>query len=313
MKKETGVCLLLLLLLAACKNNDHSVQFRTLDEGLKRYGDAARGNIDLIDNELKEKLQDPRVYNAKIWQPRAAYIKAAADSMTGYIDSLREALKKEAGMTRGGAEANGDNRDAVESLFEKQGGAAALYRRLMDFNERVVSALNGHEFDNNPTDKAELEKFQQKTRKAFPVQQESQVTDCFKNIHTTGALVMLDKIRNDVAITTNELMTYCNKITRRYWDHFEGYAALATLNTSCLKAGGLLEISAGMGAFTVALDPRISIDGKPIELDPKGVAIYRTHVGEKPGKYSIPVKISFTKPDSVEETYLKQVSYTVEK
>jgi hypothetical protein len=42
-----------------------------------------------------------------------------------------------------------------------------------------------------------------------------------------------------------------------------------------------------------------------------GKSTYELKIDNKPGKYSIPVKIEFTKPDSVTASYINYVKYTV--
>jgi len=78
---------------------------------------------------------------------------------------------------------------------------------------------------------------------------------------------------------------------------FQVFSAIAAQNTTFLKSGELLEITAGVGSFSVAARPKITIDGKNIPLDPDGTAIYRIKAPGKPGKHVIPVKIEFVKPD----------------
>ena len=312
MKKEISICLLLLLALAACKNNDSDVQFRALDEGLKRYGNVVRSQILMTDAALKDKLMDPQTAaKASIWQPKAALVKAAADSVGGYIDSLRGALKDAAGLT-GEEEAKGDNRDAVATVFEKQGGAAALYQRLNEFMEKAVSALNPAEFEENPVLKADIEKARQNFRKYLPFRQESQVAAYFKHASATGALTMLDKIQNDVSITANDIMSYCNSMVTSFRHSFESFSAVIVQNTNHLKAGEMLEIRAGVGAFSGAAHPEIIINGKLIKTDYDALATYKITAGGKPGKYTIPVKIRYVKPDGTQETVLKEITYIVD-
>jgi hypothetical protein len=46
---------------------------------------------------------------------------------------------------------------------------------------------------------------------------------------------------------------------------FERFSAVIVQNTNHLKAGEVLEIHAGVGAFGEAARPGITIDGKPVK------------------------------------------------
>jgi len=148
MKKKPLICVLLFIGLAACKNNEDTLRFKALNEGLKKYGDVIKGNNEKIDYELKEKLHNPQTASkAAIWQPKVAYIKASADSMTAYIEALKAELKKETGLNENDEEPAGErNRDAVNRMFKTNSGADTLYNKLMAYNEKVLSVLNFDEF-----------------------------------------------------------------------------------------------------------------------------------------------------------------------
>ena len=58
---------------------------------------------------------------------------------------------------------------------------------------------------------------------------------------------------------------------------------LAVISSSYVKAGQEIEITSGIGAFSKAAMPTISINKKNISLDADGAARYRFKASDKPG------------------------------
>jgi len=89
------------------------------------------------------------------------------------------------------------------------------------------------------------------------------------------------------------------------------FEAIAVLSSSYINSGQSIQVSAGVGAFSVASNPTISINGKVIDLKGRALAEYSfTPIG-KPGKYRVPVKIEFTKPDGSLEVHTTELEYII--
>jgi gliding motility-associated protein GldM len=74
--------------------------------------------------------------------------------------------------------------------------------------------------------------------------------------------------------------------------------------------GQELEITAGVGAFSKAAKPTISINGSAVGLNQDGVAVYKTTVNGA-GEHVVNVNVAFTKPDGNPATMTKQIKYVV--
>jgi hypothetical protein len=74
--------------------------------------------------------------------------------------------------------------------------------------------------------------------------------------------------------------------------------------------GDELDLTAGIGAFSKAAKPTISINGATQSLNVDGVADYKTKV-EGAGEHSVTVNIAYTKPDGSPASVSKIVKYTV--
>jgi hypothetical protein len=75
-------------------------------------------------------------------------------------------------------------------------------------------------------------------------------------------------------------------------------------------SGEELVITAGVGAFSSAAKPTISIDGAVLPIGPDGTASYKSVAGS-PGQNSKRVRISFLKPNGETAVVEKDVKYTV--
>jgi hypothetical protein len=75
------------------------------------------------------------------------------------------------------------------------------------------------------------------------------------------------------------------------------FDAVEALSASVVKPGDMIQVTAGIGTFRPELNPTIIIGNKQAALTDGAVAFKTIKAPQKPGKYSIPVKIEFAKPD----------------
>jgi gliding motility-associated protein GldM len=81
-------------------------------------------------------------------------------------------------------------------------------------------------------------------------------------------------------------------------------------NANYVMPGDEIEITAGVGSFSAAAKPTITINGQNIPLNTEGAAVYKT-TASGTGEKSISVMIEFTKPNGTIERVPKTVKYTV--
>jgi hypothetical protein len=127
-------------------------------------------------------------------------------------------------------------------------------------------------------------------------------------------LASLSQFQNNICITENQVLTFLNNQSSggcilRY----EKFSAIATLSSTYVKQGGRIDISAGVGSFSTAASPKISINGNYVLLDENGVANYRLIAAKEPGKHIVPVKIDYTKPDGTITSESLSLEYVVSK
>jgi gliding motility-associated protein GldM len=125
-----------------------------------------------------------------------------------------------------------------------------------------------------------------------------------------AAFTILSKFQNDIKNTESQLIDYCHKNIGEVKLIYNKFQAIATANTAYAMAGDPIEITAGVGAFSEAAQPRITINGQNMPLTPEGTALFKT-TASGTGEHSVNVNIEFNKPDGSIEKVTKVVKYTV--
>jgi len=105
-------------------------------------------------------------------------------------------------------------------------------------------------------------------------------------------------------------MEYCHKEIGEVELVYDQFNAFASSNSQYLMSGEELVITAGVGAFSSAAKPTISIDGAVLPIGPDGTASYKSVAGT-PGLNTKRVRISFLKPNGETAVVEKDVKYTV--
>jgi gliding motility-associated protein GldM len=75
--------------------------------------------------------------------------------------------------------------------------------------------------------------------------------------------------------------------------------------------GDEMEITAGVGAFSKAAQPTVSIEGQNVPLDIDGAAHRKINAATSLGKHTINVTVSFTDQEGKQQTITKPIEYTV--
>jgi hypothetical protein len=134
----------------------------------------------------------------------------------------------------------------------------------------------------------------------------------FKHTSAEAKLATLTKFQNNIKINENQMIRFCDlKVTGIIIDYYGTYSAMVNQSSNYVKSGDQIEISAGVGTFSLKAKPLITINGKNVSPETDGVAYYAFKVSEKPGKHYIPVKIMFIDQDGKKQTISKLVMYTV--
>ena len=127
---------------------------------------------------------------------------------------------------------------------------------------------------------------------------------------TVAGLTMLSKFQNDIKNSEAQAVEYCHKEIGEVEIIYDAFSAFAQSSTQYAMPGEQLVITAGIGAFSKAAKPTVSIDGAVVPLKEDGSAEYKLTAGNS-GSFTKKVHISYLKPDGTTASVDKDVKYTV--
>lgn len=282
--------------------------FKTVDTSLKNSTASIQKSNELLYKSLEDKLADPQsAEKAKIWMPKAEQAKKLSEDMNNYIESLKMDLKKNAGLTtKDGKESfKEDNLDASTRLFENSGKGKELENRLNQYKQQMLAIdpeTIGKEFANNFPVSTETTKGQEGKVKDF-------TTTYFHMTPTVAALTMLSKFQNNVKNAENQIVTYCHNQIGQVVVHMDQVGVLVGQTSNYVMPGQEITITAGVGAYSSAASPRISIGGSGVPVE-QGRGTYKI-TASGAGEHSVPVTVTFKDENGKEQTKTETVTYTV--
>lgn len=277
---------------------------------------------------FEEKAKDPQTAaKAAIWKPKAGEVKKLSADMYNYIANLQQDLKKESKLkVENGVETFAeDNLDAATRLMDKGGKGKELYDKLIAYRKAVIGVLKPEEFADNPKlqadVKAAIAAFDKtipidvkvpkgQSGKEYPDNAQGWTTNYFHMTPTVAALTILSKLQSDVKNSEAQVVDYCHQQIGAVKLVYDKFQAIAQANTSYAMPGDQIEIVAGVGAFSDAAKPKITIGGQNIPVGPEGTALWKTTASGS-GNKAVEVVIEFAKPDGTMERVAKTVKYEV--
>lgn len=287
--------------------------FKTVDNSLMTANGVIEDKNQTLFKSFQEKLKKAETKDrAEQWWPKAEKAKGLAESLYSYLEGLKVELKKEAGLRKndeGKEEYKEDDLEAATRLFVESPKGKELLGKLTSFKTDILGI--------DPEIKTQFEK-------VLPLDlsipkstnseagQKDWAYSYFHMTPTIAAITILSKFENDVKNSESQVVEYCHKKIGDVEVVFDAYTAFAGTNSQYLMPGQELTITAGVGAFSKAAQPQVSIDGASVPINAtSGAAEYKTSVGG-PGSYSKKVRINFFnqstgKPDFKEV----DVKYTV--
>lgn len=320
--------LVLTALLALNVSSEILNAFKTVNTSITTSNKIIGDKNQVIYNSFEEKLKDQQTQaKAALWKPKADEVKKLSEGLFNYIESIKTELKKESDLRindKGEEEFKEDNLDAAIRLMDEKGKGKELYEKLAAFKKQVIGVLKPDEFADNPTFQKQLIEDIEAFQKSIPVNvtvpkgqggkeysndASGWTQNYFHMTPTIAALTILSKFQNDVKNSESQIVDYChNQIgaVKIVYDEFE---AIAQANTSYAMPGDEIQITAGVGAFSAAAKPVITIGGQRVDLT-NGKAIYKT-TANGTGERSVAVRIEYTKPDGQKAFKDEVVKYTV--
>lgn len=315
--------LVLTALLALNVSSEILNAFRTVNNSLT----SANGIIDLknktVYSSFEDLLKDQKTAaNATKWKPYALQAQALSADVDKYINDLKQQLKEESGLKlKDGAETfKEDNLEASTRMFDENGKGQELHDKLLDFKTKLLNILNPSNFS-EPVDKKDVALERSRLEKSLPLDlntpqsQSANLNNTWSSSYfhmtpTIASLTILSKFQNDVKNSESQVVDYCLSRVGSVKVILDQFKPLVGTNATYLMPGQEFEVTAGVGAYSSAAKPVISIGGANVSLNAEGAAVYKTTVNGA-GERSIPVRITYTKPDGTTGTLEKTVKYTV--
>lgn len=131
----------------------------------------------------------------------------------------------------------------------------------------------------------------------------------FRMVPAIAAITILDKFKNDIKSTANSVIeTNLSRINANdvHFDVFEPYV---DANSKYLMSGQTFTAKVGVGAFSSAVNPVITVDGQPLAVS-DGTGTYTTTASGS-GAHQVHFHISLKKPDGSTIEKDETVEYNV--
>jgi gliding motility-associated protein GldM len=306
--------LVLTALLALNVSNEILNAFKTVNNSLNTASSMVEKKNDDIFKSFQKKLEDPKTKEkAEIWMPKAQKAKALSDELYAFIDGLKLELKQESGLklVDGVEDYKEDDLEAptrllVEEAPNGKGKGKILFDKLKKYKEDLMAI--------DPDVAKEIGATLPLDLTPPPTKNNAVKNDMaylyFHMTPTIAAITILSKFQNDIKNSEAQVVEYCHKEIGEVELIYDEFQAFAGTNSQYLMPGEELIITAGIGAFSKAAKPNVTIDGSNVSVKEDGSAEYKTTVSGS-GAGVKHVSISFVKPDGTISKVDKEVRYTV--
>ena len=307
--------LVLTAILALNVSNEVINAFKVVNNSLITSNKNITTSNATLYKSLEEKLANPESREkAQKWEPLAMKARDYSATMMTYIDGLKADLKKAAdlkmkaplpGTTDSVEDYRADNLDASTRVFENNGKGKELEQKLNQYRNDMLNNID-------PSIKKEFEStFPVNTTP--PVSQDGTQKDFtqafFHMTPTIASLTILSKFQNNIKNAESEIVTYCHNQIGAVQVHMDQVGVLVGQNSNYLMPGQELDITAGVGAYSSAASPSISINGSNVSVS-NGQGLYKT-TASGAGEHSVNVNVTFKDENGKLQTKTETVKYVV--
>lgn len=282
--------------------------FKTVNRSLENTNTTVNKSTETIMASLEQKMTEPATAEkARIWQPKALQIQGYAKTAYAYIQGLKDQIltKADGDPKKPEKSYKEDNLDITTRMMVDKGEGKKLLAKLEEFRKNVlaVDPEMAKEFATTLPIDLSAPKIGGKTK--------SWEYAYFHMVPTVAAITILSKFQNDVKTSENKLIAYCHNKVGEVIVRYDTYAAFAQTNSSYVMPGDEMEITAGVGAFSKAAAPVITIAGQNVALDADGAAHKKMNAETSLGEHTINVVVEFTDQDGKKQTMPKAIKYIV--
>ena len=289
--------------------------FRTVNTSLINSNSNIENSNNTLYKSLQAKTIDPQTAEkAKVWNDRAMQAQQYSASVYNYIENLKLQVKQQADLTikDGKEDFKEDYLEASTRLFENDGKGKELHDSLQTYIKNMLlgidSSINKNFKNNFPIDMSIPAS--QSGNKRTGNEIKDWTNSYFHMTPAIAAITMLSKFQNNVKNAENQIVTYCHNQVGAVKVVYDQFAALVGQSSNYVMPGQEIQITAGVGAYSKAAQPQITIGGTSQSLDADGRAVYKFQASGA-GNHTVPVNVTYTKPDGTKESKSFNVEYTV--
>jgi gliding motility-associated protein GldM len=304
--------------------------FKTVNNSLKQSNKVITEKNNITYNAFAKELQEQQTMaQAQKWAPKAMEVQKLSATIYNAIEQLKTQLEDESSPSvdkDGKKEYNEASLDAATRLFDTKGEGKKLYAELIQYKSDMLNVIKPEEFASEPLIADDLKKAKEDFSRQLPLDLQvppsqsgnARTADSAKDwtlnyFHMTptiAAMTILSKFQSDIKNSESQMVDYFHKKVGEVKVLFDKFQVLAQASSNYVMPGDEMDITAGVGAFSAASKPTITINGAVQPLGPDGTAEYKTKA-EGAGEHSVSVHIQYAKPDGSIATTDKIVKYTV--
>ena len=299
--------LVLTALLALNVSSEILNAFKTVNNSLEKTNEVVSASTTEIMTSLKDKMGEAgAAEKAKIWYPKAQQVQNYSKDMYDFLDGLKQKIMAGAKYDPTSDKDKGiDNLDVTTRIMVEKGDGKLLRSKLDEFKKNIlaVDPEIAKSFATSLPINTEMPKTKNKSNKTWEAAY-------FHMVPTVATLTILSKFQNDIKTSENKVIAFCHEQVGKVKVQQDSYAALAIANTTNALPGQEIEITAGVGGFSKAISPTITIGGKSLTVGDDGAVHYKFKA-DRLGNNSIPVIIEYTDQNGVKQRIPKTVDYVV--
>ena len=275
--------------------------FKTVDKSLVNSNTNIEASNSTLFKSLAAKLSDPTSKaNAEKWAPKADQAKKLSAEMMAYIDGLKKELKTSSGLTveDGVEKYKEDDLNATSRIFDTDKKGKQLDDKLKAYRTAMLNI--------DPEIKAAFEK----NLPVEVVEGKDATTPNFRMMPTVAAITLLSKWQNNIKNAENQVVTFAHNKIGEVKVIYDKFAAIVGQSSNYVMPGEKVIIKAGVGAYSTAAQPVISINGAGVAVNAEGFA-EKEFTAEGGGERSVAVVVNYTKPDGTKASLPYTIKYTV--
>lgn len=278
----------LVFVLASCdsKKKTKEAFYVGVNESLTISSDFIRKSTESALMSLENKAANPVTkVRAEVWLEKASIVRKISNDAYKYLDSIKQTVVSKKSSTISKTIAN------------------SILNRLKEYETRLLGVdlkINNALKDDIVITPFYFDSGNQNTNNNF-----------FDLFESENEIAVINMLINRVVLAENKVVFFCDNNVTINDNFFSTYSCIIATSTSYVKGGEEIEITAGIGSFTNPNNTEIIINNKAVSLSGQNTALYTFKAAANPGKYRVPVKITYIDQDGNRQTVEKQVEYTV--